>query len=126
LVSRRLETRRLLPFDRVSAAWDTFCFGVHMNICRLTSAAALFLALQAPAVMAQATVQQPAAAAPETQAPQSTEVPGRADAYYDFTMGHIYEQQYENTSKPEYATQSIDFYKKAYALDPKSPVIGEP
>src|ERR1700752_3442548 len=96
-----------------------------MNICRLTIAAALFLALQAPAVMAQATVQQPAAAAPETQAPQSTEVPGRADAYYDFTMGHIYEQQYENTSKPEYATQSIDFYKKAYALDPKSPVIGE-
>jgi tetratricopeptide (TPR) repeat protein len=96
-----------------------------MNICRLTIAAALFLALQAPAVMAQATVQQLAAAAPETQAPQSTEVPGRADAYYDFTMGHIYEQQYENTSKPEYATQSIDFYKKAYALDPKSPVIGE-
>jgi tetratricopeptide (TPR) repeat protein len=96
-----------------------------MNICRLTIAAALFLALQAPGVMAQATAQQPGSAAPKTEAPQSTEVPGRADAYYDFTMGHIYEQQYENTSKPEYATQSIDFYKKAYALDPKSPVIGE-
>jgi len=40
-------------------------------------------------------------------------------------MGHIYEQQYENTSRAEYATQSIDFYKKAYALDPKSAVIGE-
>lgn len=49
----------------------------------------------------------------------------RADAYYNFTMGHIYEQQYENTSKAEYATQAIDFYKKAYAADPKSPVIGE-
>jgi tetratricopeptide (TPR) repeat protein len=49
----------------------------------------------------------------------------RADAYFDFTMGHIYEQQYENTSKAEYASQAIDFYKKAYALDPKSPVIGE-
>ena len=49
----------------------------------------------------------------------------RADAYYNFTMGHIYEQQYENTSKPEYATQAIEAYKKAYALDPKSPVIGE-
>ena len=96
-----------------------------MNICRLTIGAVLFLALQAPAVMAQATAQQPASAAPKTEASQSTEVPGRADAYYDFTMGHIYEQQYENTSKPEYATQSIDFYKKAYALDPKSPVIGE-
>jgi tetratricopeptide (TPR) repeat protein len=57
---------------------------------------------------------------PAGQAPSS-----RADAYYDFTMGHIYEQQYENTSKAEFASQAIDFYKKAYALDPKSPVIGE-
>jgi tetratricopeptide (TPR) repeat protein len=54
-----------------------------------------------------------------------TTTPSRADAYYNFTMGHIYEQQYETTSKPEYATQAIDAYKKAYALDPKSPVIGE-
>jgi len=49
----------------------------------------------------------------------------RAEAYYSFTMGHIYEQQYEATSRPEYATQAIEAYKKAYALDPKSPVIGE-
>jgi tetratricopeptide (TPR) repeat protein len=56
---------------------------------------------------------------------QSATASARADAYYDFTMGHIYEQQYENTSKAEFASQAIDFYKKAYALDPKSPVIGE-
>jgi len=49
----------------------------------------------------------------------------RAEAYYNYTMAHIYELQYENTSKSEYATQAIDFYKKAYALDPESPVIGE-
>ncbi|HMI52535.1 MAG TPA: tetratricopeptide repeat protein [Candidatus Saccharimonadales bacterium] len=49
----------------------------------------------------------------------------RADAYYNYTMGHIYEQQYEATSSPEYATKAIEAYKKAYALDPKSPVIGE-
>src|SRR5580704_8930182 len=61
-----------------------------------------------------------------TQAPAAEGKPSdRADAYYAFTMGHVYEQQYENTSKPEFATQAIDFYKKAYALDPKSPVIGE-
>ena len=63
----------------------------------------------------QANVSEPAQASPSP----------RADAYFDFTMGHIYEQQYENTSKAEYATQAIDFYKKAYAADPKSPVIGE-
>ena len=60
-----------------------------------------------------------------TAAPDAAKPPSRADAYYNFTMGHIYEQQYESTSKPEYATQAIDAYKKAYALDPKSPVIGE-
>ena len=57
-------------------------------------------------------------------APTATDS-ARADAYYNFTMGHIYEQQYEATSKAEYTTQAIDAYKKAYALDPKSPVIGE-
>jgi tetratricopeptide (TPR) repeat protein len=49
----------------------------------------------------------------------------RSDAYYDYTMGHILEQQYESTSREEYATQAIEFYKKAYELDPKSAVIGE-
>jgi len=49
----------------------------------------------------------------------------RAEAYYNFTMGHIYEQQYEATSSAEYATKSIEAYKKAYALDPRSQVIGE-
>jgi tetratricopeptide (TPR) repeat protein len=56
---------------------------------------------------------------------QATTASSRADAYFAYTMGHIFEQQYENTSKAEYASQAIDFYKKAYALDPKSPVIGE-
>src|SRR5258707_993622 len=49
--------------------------------------------------------QKAAAAAPDA-------AKSRADAYYNFTMGHIYEQQYESTSKPEYATQAIDAYKK--------------
>jgi tetratricopeptide (TPR) repeat protein len=49
----------------------------------------------------------------------------RADAYFNFTMGHLYELQYEQTSQPEYATKAIDAYKKAYTVDPKSPIIGE-
>src|SRR5712664_3842393 len=47
----------------------------------------------------------------------------RAEAYYNFTMGHIYEQQYEATSSAEYATKAIEAYKNAYALDPKSQEI---
>src|ERR1700740_2061225 len=57
----------------------------------------------------------------ETRAAASS----RADAYFNYTMGHIAEQQYEQTSRSEYATQAIEYYKKAYALDPKSPIIGE-
>ena len=49
----------------------------------------------------------------------------RADAYYNFTIGHLYELQYEQTSQPEVASKAIEAYKKAYAIDPKSPIIGE-
>jgi tetratricopeptide (TPR) repeat protein len=143
-----------LRFDRPWVAWDTFCFGVNMNLLRLAAAAALLTSLGAFHVQAQQpaaqspqgtepgakdAAQQPSGTEPQGQEPAQpsasgvTLAPGstsakpseRAEAYYDFTMGHVYEQQYENTSKPEYATQAIDFYKKAYALDPKSPVIGE-
>ena len=51
--------------------------------------------------------------------------PVRADAYYNFTMGHIFEQQYEQTGAGEYATRAIESFKKAYAVDPLSPIIGE-
>lgn len=40
-------------------------------------------------------------------------------------MGHLYEEFYEATSRSEYANVAIEAYKKAYELDPKSPVIGE-
>ena len=60
-----------------------------------------------------------------TAASSQQKVTARADAYYNFTMGHIYEQQYEQTGAGEYATRAIDAYKRAYALDPQSPIIGE-
>jgi tetratricopeptide (TPR) repeat protein len=61
----------------------------------------------------------------DSQSAPSTKDSARAEAYYNFTIGHIYEQQYEATSSVEYATKAIDAYKKAYELDPKSAVIGE-
>jgi tetratricopeptide (TPR) repeat protein len=105
-------------------------FGAKMKLHRFILAALLAAAVISPAAPRQA--QNPSNPADATTPPaaslsqQSSATPSsRADAYFDFTMGHIYEQQYENTSKPEYASQAIEFYKKAYALDPKSPVIGE-
>jgi tetratricopeptide (TPR) repeat protein len=127
----------LFGFDRVSAAWDTFCSGADMTLQRIFLAAVLagFAGAssfaQAPAetpdketkqkAAAQAERNQDSGASAETHAKDSA----RADAYYNYTMGHIYEQQYETTSSAELATKAIEAYKKAYALDPKSPVIGE-
>jgi tetratricopeptide (TPR) repeat protein len=114
-----------------------FIFGAFMNSQRVLLAflaaaipvAATFAQTSMPPAAPAGASQDKSAAMPNEQAPaSSTEIaktPSRADAYYNFTMGHIYEQQYETTSKPEFATQAIDAYKKAYALDPKSPVIGE-
>jgi tetratricopeptide (TPR) repeat protein len=103
-----------------------------MNFQRITLLT-VFSGFAAAATLAQEPVspspeqnaeQKPDQPANSTAPAQGTD-PNRAAAYYNFTIGHIYEQQYEATSRPEYATQAIEAYKKAYALDPKSPVIGE-
>jgi tetratricopeptide (TPR) repeat protein len=63
---------------------------------------------------------------PPTDTPGATgKLSPRADAYYNFAIGHIFELQYEQTNQPDLASKAIDAYKKAYALDPQSATIGE-
>src|SRR5499427_1210691 len=106
-----------------------------MKLQRITLLA-INLVFAGPIGMAQTPENPPAG--PKSQAPPATKDPfaepksgspqkdsARAEAYYQYTMGHIYEQQYEASSNADYATKAIEAYKKAYALDPKSPVIGE-
>jgi tetratricopeptide (TPR) repeat protein len=105
-----------------------FIFRANMNLLKLDSI--LFAAAFATgAAFAQSPAPAPRsvpAQKPESAHSDSTATSGsRADAYFNYTMGHIAEKQYEDTSRSEYATQAIEYYKKAYALDPKSPVIGE-
>ncbi len=66
---------------------------------------------------------QPRAAA--AQSGKSADVDQHAEAYYDFALGHYYQQEYEATSRSEDANRAIEFYKKAYALDPNSQQISE-
>jgi len=47
------------------------------------------------------------------------------EAYYNYTLGHYYQQEYGVSSRSEDANKAIDFYKKAFELDPSSAVIGE-
>ena len=84
-----------------------------------TLAASAVVSAQAPSTAL------PSKAVSDAQEPPASATSSRAEAYFAYTMGHIAEQQYEATSRGDYATQAIDYYKKAYALDPKSPVIGE-
>ncbi|HEY2548021.1 MAG TPA: tetratricopeptide repeat protein [Candidatus Acidoferrum sp.] len=102
-----------------------------MNPLRFTVAGLLagsisaFSAAQTP-VGLQAQKSEQTRSNPDAQPSEGAEQSSpRADAYYNYAIGHLYEQQYETTNQPEFATQAIDAYKKAYALDPKSPVIGE-
>ena len=99
-----------------------------MNLLKLN---ALFIAtgIAAGAALAQNAATAPQAASQQSLEPANSDSPeppsSRADAYFDYTIGHLAELQHEATSRSEYATQAIEYYKKAYALDPKSPVIGE-
>jgi tetratricopeptide (TPR) repeat protein len=60
--------------------------------------------------------------------PQATSPAGadsQAEAYFNFMMGHLYEGNFRSSSQKADAERAIEFYKKAYALNPTSPVIGE-
>lgn len=46
----------------------------------------------------------------------------RAQAYADFMIGHLAEQQFASSGKDEDAQQAIDFYNKALALDPDASI----
>jgi tetratricopeptide (TPR) repeat protein len=108
-----------------------FVSGATMNLRRITLGAlftCLFGAVAAAQTSPDPQVQKNAQpqSKPGTEAAEQQVAPSpRADAYYNYAIGHLFEQKYETTNQAEYATQAIDAYKKAYALDPKSPVIGE-
>ena len=106
---------------------------------------AILLAVPGAALAAQDTPQTPIAppiTAPQTSAPVSsaasatptssvssgageTTAEARATAYFDFTVGHYYQLEYEVSSSSDDADQAIDYFKKAFEIDPASDVIGE-
>jgi tetratricopeptide (TPR) repeat protein len=110
-----------LAFDRTVPAWDTLNSGIFMTLKRLIS----IFGLAGLAVLPTFGQTPPAASAAPAEKAAGDKMTPRADAYFNFTMGHVYELEYEQTSQAEYATKAIDAYKKAYAVDPKSPIIGE-
>jgi len=95
----------------------------------LRYAAIVFTGLMAAAVAAgRASAQAKATPPADVSAEQKFSQPDPAkrwEALYDFAMGHLNEVYFVNTNESSYANAALDFYKKAYALDPNSQVIGE-
>ncbi len=98
---------------------------------RISWQLAAFLMLLTAAIQPRATAAQqgarPSPAKPQqtAQSGKTAEPDARADAYYYFTLGHYYQQEYGTSNHAEDANRAIDFYKKAYALDPDSQQISE-
>jgi tetratricopeptide (TPR) repeat protein len=92
--------------------------------------AILLIATVGPRVVSARQSNQPPPAKQRTATPPAKsvspdEASKHADIYYDFTLGHYYQQRYELTRLGEDASRAIEFFKKAYALDPASQQIGE-
>ena len=101
---------------------DNEISGEHMKslLSRAILPVTLGLVLGAPGAMAQVNT-----SGSDSDQYSQTDDAKRAEAYYNFTMGHLSEEQYELTGRSEIATQAIDYYKKALALDPGAPAIIE-
>src|SRR3984893_17426796 len=63
-------------------------------------------------------------ASPGTPA-SADQIATKAEAYYDFVMGHYFAQEYQVSSHSEDANKAIDSLKKAFTLDPNSQQIGD-
>jgi tetratricopeptide (TPR) repeat protein len=113
-------------------------------VLRRAALLAILLAIPTAALAAQDTPRSPIAppiTAPPATAPVSSAAPAmptssassgagetaeaRATAYFDFTVGHYYQLEYEVSSSSDDADQAIDYFKKAFEIDPASDVIGE-
>jgi len=89
---------------------------------KLLNSFAFVLLLASVAAFAQAPSdapqQTPPAASPHPS--EGPKTPDRADAYYHFQLGHMYEEMVAVSGRAEYATKAVEEYKAALAADPGS------
>ena len=59
---------------------------------------------------------------PESKTPEAKTAvkPDKAEAYYHYSLGHIYEELVSNYARSEFAGKAIEEYKKALEYDPDS------
>ena len=96
-----------------------------MKIGRQLATLSLFLLIAGTSSGARQTKNNANAPAPANAPASQDEIAKKAEAYYDFVMGHYYAQEYQITSRSDDANKAIDSLKKAFTLDPSSQQIGD-
>jgi tetratricopeptide (TPR) repeat protein len=96
-----------------------------MKTGRNISVLLLLLLLGVPYAGAQQAKKNPNAQASSDASVSQGETATKAEAYYDFVMGHYFAQEYQISSHAEDVNKAIDFLKKAFTLDPNSQQIGD-
>src|SRR5229473_991484 len=109
-----------------SPVWRIILFcGEPMNTGRNISVLSLLLLLDLPYAGAQQAKKNSPTQAPSDASVSQGETANKAEAYYDFVMGHYFAQEYQISSHAEDVNKAIDFLKKAFTLDPNSQQIGD-
>jgi tetratricopeptide (TPR) repeat protein len=85
----------------------------------------ILISLSVTAAAAAQTATPPAAASPESKAPdaksaQSAQTVDKAAAYYHYTLAHLYEEQVTAYGRSELANKAIEEYRLAIDADPSS------
>ena len=96
-----------------------------MKTSRHLAILSFFLLIAGTSAGARQAKNSPGAQAAAGASASQDEIATKAEAYYDFVMGHYFAQEYQVTSRSEDANKAIDSFKKAFALDPASQQIGD-
>src|SRR6202166_1771178 len=96
-----------------------------MKTSRHLATLSLLLLFVGPSVGARQSKNNPGAQATAGASASQDQIAAKAEAYYDFVMGHYFAQEYQITSRADDANKAIDSLKKAFTLDPSSQQIGD-
>jgi tetratricopeptide (TPR) repeat protein len=114
-----------MRFDGSRGVADNRICGERMKTSRYLAASSLLLLIVAASANARQTRNNSGAQAATGASGPQEEIRTKAEAYYDFVMGHYYAQEYQITSRSDDANKAIDSLKKAFTLDPSSQQIGD-
>jgi tetratricopeptide (TPR) repeat protein len=114
-----------MRFDGRPGVADNPSCGEWMKISRHLALLSFFLLLGGPSAGARQAKNIPSNQAPPGAPASQDQIATKAEAYYDFVMGHYFAQEYQITSRSEDANKAIESLKRAFTLDPSSQQIGD-